>query len=157
MSNNTCASSVHYKDSMEVNEIAQCIIADKINWGATKPRIKFLVKVAKGSKYLGKCCRATGQWKYLTNYDYVIEVWEKYWKLADDNQKEALLYHELLHVLPYPKKDGTISWLLRRHDLEEFFEVARDHGAWEEGVVEFSRCLREHKLAEVAKMIKNQK
>jgi len=117
-----------YRELSEVNKIAEELIP-KMGW-LDLPRIKFLVLIADRSSYLGKCSKATGKWRHLTNVDYVIEVWDNYWATATDNQKRALLLHELLHITSREKDDGTIVWGIRKHDVEEFLRVVEQYGAW---------------------------
>ena len=128
----------NYEESKEVNEIAKELIP-KMGW-LDLPRIKFLVLIAERSSYLGKCSKATGKWRHLTSQDYVIEVFEKYWSTATIEQKQALLFHELLHIISKEKDDGTIVWGIRKHEVEEFLRVVEEYGAWSLPLVELLKA-----------------
>lgn len=96
-------------------------------------QIKYLYKSSEKSKYLGKCSKASGKWRYLTDYDFIIEVWLEYWDTASAMEREALLFHELRHIEKAIKfKDGveTFKWRVRKHDVEVFMKEAERFGAW---------------------------
>jgi len=99
-------------------------------------RIKYLAKSSKKSQFLGKCCKASGHWKHMTNFDYVVIVWETFWKNATEFQKKALLFHELSHIKleekENPEGDLEISWKLKKHDAEIFISELEMFGAWHE-------------------------
>jgi hypothetical protein len=102
-------------------------------------KIKFLFKESEKSSYIGKCSKATGKWKFLTgDLDYVVEVWEPFWNVATDKQKEALLYHELRHIEKKIKEndDGeeTVTWKVRKHHEEIFADEIEHFGAWNDGL-----------------------
>jgi len=111
---------------------------------AAEAHIKFLKKLSDKSHYLGKCSRTTGKWAYLTGYDYVIEVWGDWWDSAQPQEREALLFHELYHIVKGETAQGKVKWGLRRHDVEEFHEVARIYGAWDSSLKHFEEQLRRH-------------
>jgi len=122
-----------YFESKEVEAIAAELIPD-MKWGDV-PKIKFLVLDSPRSSYLGKCSKATGKWKHLTGVDYVIEVWAGFWKTSTQTQKQALLYHELLHVDFKEDEDtGEITWKLRKHEVEEFIDVVKKYGPWNDSL-----------------------
>ncbi len=126
---------VEYMELPEVEELAKGIIS-KLHW-ADIPEIKYLVLCKENSYYLGKCSKATGKWRYLSNVDYVIEVFEQFWNTATQNAKEALLRHELEHIEPKEDDEGNIKWGLKKHDVEEFLCVAKEYGSWNQTLVEF--------------------
>jgi len=103
------------------------------NHPARKAKVKFLFKVKFNNPHiLGKCTRATGPWRFLTEYDYVITINKDFWEKADEIQKRALLYHELCHVEWKPPTENYPGgrWALRRHEVEEFFDVVDKFGLW---------------------------
>jgi hypothetical protein len=66
-------------------------------------------------------------------YDFIILIGHGEWGFLDDEQKVALVDHELCHCWRFEKemKRGTKSWWgLRGHDVEEFTEVIARHGLW---------------------------
>jgi hypothetical protein len=127
----------------DVEDIAEKVIP-KMGW-KEKPNIKFLILVADNCSYQGKCSKASGKWKYLTDFDYVVEIWQTFWDSADEAAKKALLFHELLHIQPIEKKDGSTTWGIRLHDVEEFFDVIEEYGAWDHSLKVFEESLEHHR------------
>ena len=123
-----------YTDAPEVEEIAQQVIEQYPELEDCKfANIKYLFKIADRSREYGKCGRATGKWNYLTNYDYVVEIWDGAWINFNDKQKQALVYHELRHVLRIVVEKETgpeIRWRIREHDIETFLDELTYFGAW---------------------------
>lgn len=119
-----------YSECPELETIAAEILSNHPTLDACEAKIKYLCFTANKSSYLGSCARATGRWKFLVNYDYVIDVFRTTWDVMTDKQKHALVLHELLHVL----KKSIISagakspWALRKHDIEEFDMVEQTYG-----------------------------
>ena len=114
----------------EVEQVANKVITMITGW-LDVPRIAYLIKQSERSRCLGQTSRATGKWAYLVNKDFVVEVWEPFWFHASPEQKEALIYHELLHITcEEDDYTGEIKWGLKPHDTEEFIEVIRKYGAW---------------------------
>lgn len=129
-----------YMEAKDVEELAKQIIAgSKLlqDEHIGEPKVYYLFK-NKNSCNMGKCSLATGKWKYLTACDYVIEINRKSWDELDENGRKALVMHELLHIYKDVKvdEDGeeTVKWRIRKHDVEEFNEVVKQYGAWEESI-----------------------
>ena len=97
--------------------------------------------VSEKSSYLGKCSKATGKWRYLVDKDFVIEVFSGFWEPATQNQKEALLLHELCHIISEENDEGEITWKIKKHDLEEFNFVVEKYKDWRPELSEFKKCL----------------
>jgi len=84
--------------------------------------------VTRGNVTMGACNRTTGLLAHFAEADYVI------WLAADaardykltPSQVEALLFHELLHVIP--NVEGKPS--LRGHDAECFAAEIEAYGLW---------------------------
>lgn len=99
-------------------------------------RIKYLFKIKMNDdKILGQCRKATGIWKTMTNYDFIISINKDFWNKSNDIQKKALLYHEILHIgwkEPTDKKEGY--WLLKKHDTSLFIDVIHRFGCWTEDI-----------------------
>lgn len=118
-----------YRDAPEVQELAEEVIEELGLFDASLARIKYLFKVSDKSKTNGTCALAGAKWKHLTGFDYVVEVWFKFWEGSTREEKRALLYHELLHVERTETKRGT-KWVLRDHPIEAFPEEVQQFGAW---------------------------
>lgn len=61
--------------------------------------------------------------------DFVITLNWQTWVVLSDEQKEALLDHELTH-LHYKDVKGELVPTIREHDLEEFVEIIERRGLW---------------------------
>lgn len=87
---------------------------------------------SKGRQQLGKCLLTSGFIRYLSEQDFVI------WIAADncrdfnlsDQQIEALLFHQLMHIHFKVDSQGNTSWILRSHDVELFTADLKRYGAW---------------------------
>ncbi|MCD6148993.1 hypothetical protein J7J18_06505 [bacterium] len=134
-----------YEECPECEEIAKDLMRRFPNLleHAKEANIRYLKKWSEKSRYLGKCSRATGKWAYLTGYDYVIEVWADWWAGAELQEKEALLLHELRHIVKSITSQGKVKWGLRQHDVEEFFDVVRIYGAWDNSLMKLKKVLEE--------------
>jgi len=116
-----------YLDAPEdVEELARARFLQNPLMDACKAKIKYLVKSAKKSTWLGQTHLAHGPWKHLSDFDYVIILWAEWWECASDHDKQALLYHELLHIALTQNE----TWALRKHTIQEFPEVVKQFGAW---------------------------
>lgn len=97
--------------------------------------IKYLWKAkggAKGGKaVMGKCVKPSGLAGYYAGADFVI------WLAADhawayelkDEQIEALLFHELLHIGKEATDNGPVYYV-RPHDFEGFKAEIHEYGFW---------------------------
>jgi hypothetical protein len=118
----------HFKQSSDVEKVAKPILND-----VTKLANICYLLIDKDTKYLGKCCVVSKEFKLLTGYDYLIIIQKGYWKSATLKQKQALLFHELEHIIfkPTVADPGMGSWACRRHDIEEFNSVVKRFGQWD--------------------------
>ena len=93
----------------------------------------------------GKAVKAPALWNSLTVHDFAIWIMDWVWRRLNPAQQEALVLHELLHIAI--DEEGRQS--IAKHDLEEFGEVVRRYGAWDESVAVFRRQLElfDHKVA----------
>jgi len=137
-----------YIDDKQVEEVGSKVL--KMFDYPEQPLVKFLKMISDKSNYLGKCSRATGKWKYLTDKDFVIEIWDKWWETANEHQKEALMYHEVSHI-DFKEKDDEITWRLKRHDIEEFNDVVKKYGTWNEELIVFKNNLGGATIGEIKK------
>jgi predicted metallopeptidase len=124
---------IDYAEAEDVEIIAKRLYK-KFNLWFDVPKIKYLFRESEKSTFNAQISKATGKWAYLTDYDYIIEVWTVFWESATDTQKQALLYHELSHVECKEDDDGDITWRIREHDIEEFINVIKEYGTWNESL-----------------------
>jgi hypothetical protein len=128
-----------YSEAPEVAQLAETVIdelgPDYLPDVYGQPiQIHYLFKNSKKSQYLGKCSKATGKWKHMVGKDFIIECWSPWWNSASDNEKQALLYHELRHIKLEEKEDESgnieINWKIRKHFVEMFTEEISLFGMW---------------------------
>lgn len=106
---------------------------------------------AEGCKTLGRARRPKATERALLEAlgaeppAYVIEVDAEQWAIADMEQKQALLDHELCHMAGREiGEDGAMGdWKLRGHDLEEFLPVLQRHGPWRPMLRDFCKVARQ--------------
>ena len=104
-----------------------------------------------GRPVMGKCVKASGLAKYGIGTDFTI------WFAADHcreakltpQQFRALVYHESLHAgVEVDDKTGNITPVLRAHDVEEFNDVVREFGNWDESLRLFAEAVKQAPLFE---------
>jgi len=77
--------------------------------------------------------------------DFLVILDAGYWESVDDRRREILMFHEMAHCVqaedqfgtPKFTREGIPVWKLRGHSVEEFTEVVRRYGAWNDELVEF--------------------
>jgi len=132
-----------YVESKELDRLAQKVLKSNKSLDANKGcRIKFLIRKSGSSPYLGVCKKTSPLVKFLTGYDYIIEVWEGFWNKSNKKQKKALLLHELLHIQASVDSKGNQRWKIRKHDVEEFLKVIKKYGGWLSDRKEFLKLLK---------------
>jgi Putative phage metallopeptidase len=116
-----------------------------------------------GRQTLGQCKRATDLDRELAPFDFVILLQKDFWtnEAVTNEQRDALLDHELCHATvkldPYthePVEDerGHVVYRIRKHDLEEFSEIAERHGTWKRDLEHFAQALARSKHGEQARL-----
>lgn len=81
--------------------------------------------------------------------DFLITLDSVYMSVADPRAICAVIEHELCHCAPKRNKYGEIEWdeddrprwMIRKHDIEEFFDVIRLYGAWNKDLVQMRDAL----------------
>ena len=77
-------------------------------------------KVASGKKVLGQCEKVADKYKWGIPCDFTITVFEPNVEGMSEEQLRMLIFHELLHVGIEYNADGTETYSIRPHDLEDF-------------------------------------
>lgn len=72
---------------------------------------------------------------------FLIVVWQRAWEELKPQQREALIYHELLHANVEFDSDGQPKLGLVGHDIEEFDDVVRRYGVWLEDIADFAEAI----------------
>ena len=124
-----------YIDGKPVQDVARKVIA-KWHTDLDNPKILYLIDTetmkSRGFETLAKIRKATPVESHLNGgLDLVLIVSGPIWKAMTDEQKLALIDHELCHVeLTSPESGEPGAYLLRGHDIEEFNVIVKRHGDW---------------------------
>lgn len=109
---------------------------------------------AKGRLVLGKARKVSGLNAYLGRADrdvvgedvedfFVVEIAADVWLILTDEQRVALVDHELSHLgvtVDDDKPDEPPKLHIKGHDCEEFCSVVARHGLWSESVANLYRA-----------------
>lgn len=82
--------------------------------------------------------------------DFIMTLDATWWQQATALQREALVFHELLHAVHASDKEGAPKfteegnpvWGIVGHDLEEFNAVVERYGAWLPDIAGFMAAAR---------------
>lgn len=78
-------------------------------------------KKKSGNKIIfGQCEKVADKYKWGIPADFTITVFEPNVEGFSDEQLKMLLFHELLHVSIEFNADGSETYSIRPHDLEDF-------------------------------------
>ena len=69
---------------------------------------------------LGQCEKVADKYKWGIPADFTITVFEPNIEGFTDEQLKMLLFHELLHVGIEFNADGSETYSIKQHDLEDF-------------------------------------
>ncbi len=100
-----------------------------------------------GHLVLGKCKKVSDLDKQFAGYDIIVILNREAWQTLDEDQRRALMFHELCHAAlsedqnGNPKKDarGRQIYRIRKHDIEEFGEVVVQFGCYKLDLENFVR------------------
>ena len=81
---------------------------------------------SQGKMVLGKAIKVSKSLEPYIELDFLVWLSEEDWHRSDQALREALLDHELCHC----GGDGDEGYKIRPHDVEEFIEIIKRHGAW---------------------------
>lgn len=146
-----------YETAHEVERIAEKLIAAHHTHLLTVP-ISYVWRdkaaTSKGNIVLGKARKVTGLGAHLVHLVrddtppdevefFVVEIARDAWITLTDDQRTALVDHELCHLgVDIPERgDKDRSLVLRGHDLEEFAAVVERHGVWRPAVETFRAAI----------------
>lgn len=97
--------------------------------------IAFLFKTeapqSNGQIVLGQAKKVGAEWQALgLDHDFFIWLAQDIWYSLDDNQKRALVHHELCHCGFSQKEDEDPKPKMIPHDFEEFNIIIQLYGFW---------------------------
>lgn len=76
----------------------------------------------------GKCLKAPRLWHDVTGYHVAIWIRQHFWDEWTPDVRRAAILHELLHVEVERDKNDQAKVRIRKHDVEDFVDVARLYG-----------------------------
>lgn len=83
--------------------------------------------------------KASAKIRFLTNFEFIIDVNWKAWRELTGPQRLALVDHELCHC----DRDENGHAILLPHDVEEFGSIIKRWGLWRPDVVTFAQAMRQ--------------
>ncbi|MDQ7790047.1 MAG: putative metallopeptidase, partial [Clostridia bacterium] len=121
-----------FVDAPEVEKIAHDLLEEH-HGHLAEARVCYLFRLgpwaSKGDVVLGKAYKVSDRDKYLHGYDFLIVINKDYWPALTEDQRVALVDHELCHCSRgEDTSDGFPKWEIRNRTVEEFVEVIRRHG-----------------------------
>ena len=121
------------KVSKNVLDILDTTIRDNasdLDPNITKAKIISLFVLVKKCDFSGKMEKTSGVWKYLSDFNYVLLLHKDTWVELSEHQKNALVFHELMHIRSKEDKDKNVHWGVKKHDIELFICVVKKFGSW---------------------------
>lgn len=94
-----------------------------------------------GQAIFGKAQLANGLLGFYSKADFVITISAEAWDKADVAKRRAMVDHELCHCTCNPEEDGSQTWTLGGHDIEEFTKIVDRHGLWKEDLQVFGQAV----------------
>lgn len=77
---------------------------------------------------LGQCEKVADKYKWGIPADFTITIFEPNIEGFTDEQIKMLLFHELLHVGIEFNADGSETYSIKQHDLEDFKLIVEKFG-----------------------------
>lgn len=102
---------------------------------------------------LGRCVKTSDLQKEYAEFDFIIVLNREFWQDFTEQQRLALMDHELSHAASSEDEDGEQKedergrkvWRLRKHDIEEFSDVIERHGLYKKDLERFAEAIRKSK------------
>lgn len=125
----TIHSTKQLMESPEVEAIAEKVIEKhKMEFGPAEIGY-FLVYPNLSKQRAAKCMKASREVKHYSGNDYLIEISGELWDMLDNDTKEMMLYHELLHVDPtFKTKSQEWKMTIRKPDFADFYTINDKYG-----------------------------
>lgn len=117
-------------------EIAKILIK-QFHVGIRKCSIAYLwtENMGQGAKVtLGKAAKASARWQFIAQVDFVLVFNHSAWRILTEEQKIALVDHELMHCDIDGEKDKA---MIVPHDIEEFATIVKRWGLWKPDLQSF--------------------
>jgi predicted metallopeptidase len=125
----TISSNKQLMESPEIEKIADEIIdRETLDFGPAE--IGYFLVYPNLSKYrAAKCKKTSREVKYYSGNDYLIEISGEMWDMLDQETREMVVFHQLLHVDPvYKAKNQEWKMKVRKPDFNDFYEINDKYG-----------------------------
>ncbi len=100
-----------------------------------------------GKKIIGTSVKVTDRMKAAgLEYDFLIELNENNFAELTHEQQTAALDHELYHCEVYKDEEGETKFRIRKHDIEEFFEMIDRYGVWSLTLQRIKKAIEQPRL-----------
>ena len=108
-----------------------------LNLRNAKTKCLFYDKARKqgGKVVLGTAEAVSSKFRYLTNIDFIISIYEGTWDIMAEQEKKALVDHELSHCFVGEDKQGNPIYKTIPHDFEEFKSIIERYGLWQDNII----------------------
>lgn len=119
-----------YKNDPDLEILADKVIHSKtLGLSSIPVNIEYVLVYPFISKTTaGKCTKTSNVTRFLTDKHFIIEFSGDLWDQIDDEIKEVLMHHELLHVGVETDKNGEWIYKIVRHNIEDFIQIISVHG-----------------------------
>lgn len=141
-----------YSPAESVQSLAQSLIPTYHPELATaRVAYMFIDRVPKkgGRELYGKAVKVSGRWENLTELDFCLEVSLPKWNELNDDQRAAIVDHLLERCSGEEQEDGSVKWVLREPDVQEFSTILQRHGVWNDSLTSFVRVAKELDIASI--------
>lgn len=125
----------NYKRSEEYREIAERVIdkQEDLHWiRDVGVQIDYVEssqrKVSNRKLTFAECMKVKEIYNLYTEFDFIITVYSPNVAGLTEEQKEILMYHELLHVGVHESNAGELVYVTNPHDVEDFKVVLEKYG-----------------------------
>lgn len=102
-----------------------------------------------GRVTLGRLKKCSELERQLHQLDAIVLLNQDRWRLLQAPQRLALVHHEMCHLAEALDSNGDVAydghgekkWRTVKHDIEEFQEIVRTHGAYKRDLAAFAEDL----------------
>jgi len=90
---------------------------------------------SEGKLVLGTAEVVSPKYNYLTDIDFIISIYGGTWDIMAEQERKALLDHELCHLFITEDRHGEPVYKTIPHDLSEFKAIIERYGVgWQDNI-----------------------
>ncbi|MBE2280444.1 MAG: hypothetical protein IAE91_08640 [Ignavibacteriaceae bacterium] len=126
-----------YFDSDEIKNLAEKIIEEQ-HLDIKPAEVGYLIVSPYISKTIpSKTLKCSPELKHFSGLDYIIQISQELWLSLEPADKNVLLFHELMKIMPVMNdKTGEYDMRLRPPDMYGFSKVINQYGSeWRKRIV----------------------